>query len=71
MPDRTVGMKLHERLADSDDWRIVEFWTEDGKDFQIATVPTMDSKPSTIHLTRREAKALRHWLDAALGDTPS
>lgn len=63
-----LGMKLHTRPADPD-WRYVEFWTPDGEDFQIATAFSDKDGVETIattRLDRREAKALRHWLDAAL-----
>lgn len=63
-----LSMKMHTRPSDPD-WRYVEFWTPGGEDFQIAAAfSDADGVEniSTTRLDRREAKALRHWLDAAL-----
>lgn len=63
----TLSMKLHVGTP-GDDYRVAEFWTPNRLDFHIALTPqaVTSTKSQVIILDRREAKALRHWLDAAL-----
>lgn len=67
----TLGMKLQSEWLTST--RTAEFFKwQDSTQYQIGVVETPhdegEDKVTTVVLNEREARALRHWLDAALGD---
>lgn len=66
----TLGMKLHTPTGE-DGVRLAEYHAGGRGGFEVSVVDDCmldDPKVRTVRLTAREAKALRHWLDAALRD---